>query len=102
MLWEEIDEEAKMHLVERMTRNPPACMVCGKGNTPDTAGDIGPFLDLERDVNWDDSTYLCKDCGTAIGAEFGMQTEDDVLHLRRQIRQLKGELHDQKVKVTAP
>jgi hypothetical protein len=95
-LWEEIDEEAKMHMVERMTQTPPNCMVCGKGNTPDESGNIGPFLDLERDVNWDDSTYLCATCGTAIGAQFGMLLPDDVLGLRREIRRLKRDLHEAK------
>lgn len=87
-----------MHLVERMTSTPPNCMVCGRGNTPDEGGNIGPFLDLERDVNWDDSTYLCSTCGTAIGAMFGMQTADDVLHFRRQIRQLKRDLHEERAR----
>lgn len=102
---EELEEAKKMHLVERMTQTPPNCMVCGKGNTPDEAGEIGPFLDLERDVNWDDSTYLCKNCGTAIGAIFGMQTEDDALGYRREIRRLRRDLHEAKAerrqKVTA-
>ena len=87
-----------MHLVERMTSAPAACLICGNGNVPDTAGEIGPFLDLEREVNWDDSTYLCKNCGTAIGAMFGMQTEDDVLHYRQEIRTLKRQLHEERAR----
>jgi hypothetical protein len=73
-------------------------MVCGRGNTPDESGQIGPFLDLERSVNWDDSTYLCQRCGTTIGAEFGMLTPEDVVELRREIRTLRQKLHEEKAK----
>lgn len=85
-----------MHLVDRMTEAPCACLVCGRGNVPDETGQIGPFLDLEREVNWDDSIYLCQYCGTAIGALFGMQTQDDVLGFKQEIRRLKRELHEEK------
>jgi len=94
----ELEEAQKMHLVERMTQSPPSCMVCGRGNTPDPAGEIGPFLDLERSVNWDDSTYLCRDCAFAIGAEFGMLLPEEVVALRREIRQLHHQLHEEKAK----
>lgn len=83
-----------MHLVERMLNTPPNCMVCGKGNTPDKVGDIGPFLDLERDVNWDDSTYLCMDCGQAIGIACGLPTADELTSQKQEIRSLKRELHN--------
>lgn len=96
-MWE-LEEEAKMHLVERMTQTPPNCMICGKGNTPDSAGQIGPFIDLERSVNWDDSTYLCMDCGQAIGALSGMPTADEKRSLAQEIRRLKQALHDEKAR----
>lgn len=87
-----------MHLVERMTDTPPNCMICGKGNTPDKAGNIGPFLDLERDVNWDDSTYLCMDCGQSIGTACGLLTADEVRMRDLEIRRLRQELHEEKAK----
>jgi len=88
-----------MQLVERMTGSPPNCMICGKGNTPDEAGDIGPFLDLQREVNWDDDCYLCEDCGTKVGAMFKMLTADEVQDFHRVIKKLKGQLHDAKSEV---
>lgn len=87
-----------MHLVERMTSPPPNCMICGRGNTPDTTGEIGPFIDLDRSVNWDDSTYLCMDCGQSIGALAGMPTADEKLALKQSIRALKRQLHDAKTR----
>lgn len=84
------------HLVERM--NPdmgaPQCLTCGKGNTPGDTGEIGPFLDLERDVNWGDPAYLCVDCGTKIGAMFGMATPDDVKDLQNSIKAKDKRIHD--------
>ena len=83
-----------MHLVERMTQAPPNCMVCGAGNTPDgVTGEIGPFLDLERDVNWGDSTYLCMLCCTQIGAHAGLMTAEEKQSLEAQIRKLKTQVH---------
>lgn len=87
-----------MHLVERM--NPdlgaPQCLICGKGNTPNNAqdGSIGPFLDLDREVNWGDPAYLCIDCGTRIGTMFDMITPDEKAHLERIIRDKDKQIHD--------
>src|SRR4051812_40602833 len=84
-----------MRLVERMTGSPPNCFNCGKGNTPDgDTGEIGPFLDLQREVNWDDDVYLCEDCALEIGAIFGMKTPDEVQDLERAVRKLKKQIHD--------
>jgi hypothetical protein len=79
-----------------MTESPPNCLICGKGNTPDAEGNVGPFLDMERDVNWGDPTYLCEDCGTKIGAMFGMVTTTEVEELKAQTQGLKKQLHDEK------
>lgn len=85
-----------MHLVERMVEAPPNCMICGKGNTPDKAGNIGPFLDLERNVNWDDSTYLCLDCGQSIGIACGLPSADDLTAMKQEVRSLHRKLHESK------
>ena len=87
-----------MHLVERMTEPPCTCLICGKGNTPDENGDIGPFLDMERDVNWGDPTYLCEDCGTKIGAQFGMVTTTEIEDYESKVRKLEKQLHDEKAR----
>ena len=88
-----------MQLVERMIGSPPNCLYCGKGNTPDEVGNIGPFLDLQREVNWDDDCYLCEVCAVKIGAIFGMLSKDDVQGLHRRIAQLEGELHDRDAEI---
>jgi hypothetical protein len=85
-----------MHLVERMTSAPCACMICGRGNVADTAGNIGPFLDLERDVNWDDSTYLCMDCGQSIGMACGLPSADELTSMRQEVRSLRRKVHEAK------
>jgi hypothetical protein len=78
-------------------------MICGRGNTPDgKTKRIGPFLDLERSVNWDDSTYLCQDCGEEIGQAFGMPTPDELLALRQEVRGLTVALHEEKAKRRVP
>jgi len=53
-----------MHKVSRMTQTPTTCLVCGRGNTPDDPDSMDEFfaIDMERDVNWGDSTYVCKYC----------------------------------------
>jgi len=84
-----------MHLVERMTQSPPTCLICGRGNTPDKDGNVGPFLDLERDVNWGDSTYICEDDATKIGAFFGMVSATDISDLHSKIAKLEKTLHDE-------
>ena len=89
-----------MHLVETMTNPPNACMVCGRGNTPDgTTGQVGPFLDLGLDYNWGDSGYLCEDCAGKVATVFGwisQQTAKDkdvrISALNRKIHDLEGEI----------
>lgn len=88
-----------MHVVDRMTQSPPNCMICGVGNTPDTEGNIGPFLDLERDVNWGDSTYLCESCGSKVGASFGMITTTEAEEHHLQMQALKKKLHDKDAEI---
>jgi hypothetical protein len=83
-----------MHLVDRMTEAPATCLICGKGNVPNNDGSIGPFLDMERDVNWGDPTYLCEDCGTKIGAMFGMVSVTEIEDLRSVNRNLEKKLYD--------
>lgn len=83
-----------MQLVEIMTLDPCRCIGCGKGNTPDgDTGQIGPFIDLQVEMGWNDHAYFCIDCGVKVGAMAGMITEDEAKDQRRQIRRLEVELH---------
>ena len=50
-----------MRLVERMVQHPPTCLHCGRGNTDEAEFPL-PNLDLEREVNWGDSTYIWVSC----------------------------------------
>ena len=85
-----------IRLVERMTDPPVSCLVCGQGNIPQNDGLVHPAVDLGADVNWGDSTYLCEDCATRVGATVGMLTPDDVQDLRAELEAQKKKLHNLK------
>jgi DNA-directed RNA polymerase subunit RPC12/RpoP len=88
-----------MQLVERMTGSPPNCMNCGRGNTPDTDGHVGPFLDFQREVNWGDDAYLCSTCGAQVAMLFGF-TDDETLTEKDRIIQAKNkEIHNLKARI---
>lgn len=89
-----------MHLVERMTLDPCRCIGCGKGNTPDgDTGELGPFIDLEMEVGWNDHAYLCTDCGVKVGALSDMISADEHKDLKREIRRKEHDNHELTVKV---
>lgn len=50
-----------MRLVDQMTENPGHCVACG-GNPIDIDGNPQIAVDLDVDVNWGDSAYLCVEC----------------------------------------
>jgi hypothetical protein len=84
-----------MHLVERMTLDPNRCIGCGAGNVPDgETGQIGPFIDLEMEIGWNDHAYLCTNCGVKVGALAGMISEDEKVDLARRVRTVEAELHE--------
>jgi hypothetical protein len=83
-----------VRIVERMTQSPPKCLHCGAGNVTNTAGEIEPALDLERDVGWGDPTYICSQCVAQIAALWGYISIDQEQDYRREIKRLKKELHD--------
>lgn len=89
-----------MRLVERMTQNPPRCLYCGKGNTTARDDELDtdllplPYLDLEREVNWGDSTYLCGPCVLKAAALYGYITPEQALTLEQTITSLRRERHD--------
>lgn len=83
-----------MRLVERMQQHPPNCIHCGKGNVENAHGEIDPAVDLERDVNWGDSTYLCADCAQRIGMLVGMVYEGEVEDEKRKVARLEQQVHD--------
>jgi hypothetical protein len=83
-----------MRLTERMTLDPMRCLGCGKGNVPDNDGRIGPFIDLEQEVGWNDHAYLCLDCATRAGALVDMIAPDEYKDLKRTIRAHEEEAHE--------
>jgi hypothetical protein len=83
-----------MHLVDRMVMAPNSCMGCGRGNTPDQYGNIGPFVNLGIDYNWGDSGYLCDDCVGKAAVLFGWISPDTHTDLQRQIRDHQKRIHD--------
>lgn len=85
-----------MHKVKRMTQQPVACLTCGRGNIPDEPHTEDEFwcLDLERDVNWGDSTYLCMYCCEKIGITAGLVSSDDLKEQLDINRALSRKVHD--------
>lgn len=83
-----------MRIVERMTQTPPKCLHCGAGNIENTAGEVEPALDLERDVGWGDPTYICSQCVAQIAALWGYISIDQENDYKREVKRLKKELHE--------
>ena len=80
-----------MHTIE-VTSHP--CLVCGRGNTPDgVTGERPLFVDLERDVNWNDPAVLCEDCAIKVGSIVGLLGPDERDALSRDIRNRDKEIH---------
>jgi hypothetical protein len=81
---------------------PQPCFVCGRGNTPDgDTHDRPTFVDLERDVNWNDAAVMCEDCITKAGSLIGMLTTDDAAAKDRELRKKDQEMHDLRVELDA-
>ena len=89
-----------MRLVERMVQHPPTCLHCGRGNTDEAEFPL-PNLDLEREVNWGDSTYICGACVMQICALAGYISPDQFQELEATITSLRGEKHDLKARLEA-
>ena len=85
-----------MHKVEMMSQMPSTCLHCGRGNTPDEPDTIDEFwaLDLERDVNWGDSTYICKYCVDQLAAVAGFVTMEQLDEVTRQVDDMRVKLHE--------
>jgi len=77
-----------------MTQSPPRCLTCGRGNTPDVHDHVPPALDLERDVGWGDSTYLCKECCEKIGLLWGWMPPETVREMEDQLNDQAMQLHE--------
>lgn len=90
-----------MHKVERMTQTPTQCLYCLRGNTPDEPDTMDEFfaIDLERDVNWGDPTYICKYCCEKIAALAGFVTMDQLQEEMNINQALKRKVHDLKAKL---
>ena len=80
-----------MHLVEI---TPAPCLVCGRGNTPNGDDRQMPrFVDLERDVNWNDPAVLCEGCAVIVGTLVDMLTPDDKRDHDRVVAKKDKEIH---------
>jgi hypothetical protein len=82
-----------MHLLEI---TPAPCLVCGVGNaTQRTATQDPPrFVDLERDVNWNDPAIMCEDCIARAAGMVGMASLDTLRELRLELEKRDQEIHD--------
>ena len=90
-----------MHKVSRMSQTPTTCLHCGRGNTPDDPDTMDEFyaIDMERDVNWGDSTYICRYCAAILAEVAGYV---DMATLQDQMNEnaaLKRKLHSMRAKL---
>lgn len=84
-----------MQLVEKMTMQPHTCLYCGRGNsTTNTKGENGPYVDLQRDVNFNETVYICETCALEVGSLVGMITADDRRELIRKLKGLSKKCHN--------
>lgn len=74
---------------------PAPCLVCGRGNAQGSFSEDRPrFLDLERDVNWNDPAILCEDCCMQIGGMIGMLSGEERNALRLEKQNVEAHLHE--------
>jgi hypothetical protein len=85
--------------VDRMTLSPAQCLSCGSGNVPDEHGDVGPFIDLQVEVGWGDSVYLCPLCVHKIATLFGYMSPNDVADLEARRKKAVRQAHDLKAQL---
>lgn len=84
----------------RIVQAPDApCTYCGQGNTPTNDGSARRFLDLERDVNWNDPLIFCEDCALTIGGMMGLLSPDTFDKLRAEVRVAQRETHQVKTEL---
>jgi len=90
-----------MHKVGRMSQTPTTCLYCGRGNTPDEPDSMDEFwaIDLERDVNWGDSTYICKYCCDVLAATAGYVTMEQLQEQMNLQQRMKRKIHDLEAKL---
>lgn len=79
-----------MHLIET---TPAPCIHCGAGNTPGPNGERRQFVDLEREVNFDEPVIICEDCVLMIAGILGMPSQELIDTEKRRVRKLTTELH---------
>ena len=80
-----------MHLISVA---PFPCTVCGSGNVPRNDGGENVFVDLERDVNWNEPVILCEDCAIKVGSIVGMLTTTDKKDLDKTIAARDKTIHE--------
>lgn len=80
---------------------PAPCLSCGRGNTPDSDGAPVRFVDLERDVNWNDPAILCEECVMKLGGMVGMLSMDVRSEFQTKLRAKNEEIHELKAEMDA-
>ena len=83
-----------MRLVERMTQHPPVCLHCGAGNAAPEEEMPRRAVDLEREVNWGDSTYICEDCGGLIAALLDFISPGEAQNLQQMLAARNKQIHE--------
>lgn len=72
---------------------PAPCLNCGRGNGDSNAGDKPRFLDVERDVSWNEPVIFCEDCVMKMGGMMDMLGPDAKKDMQREVRNAQKEVH---------
>lgn len=81
---------------------PPQCLHCGRGNPTEQEvhGDSPPwYIDLERDINWGDPTYLCNDCVEKLLVHAGFVDSSELTEMVDAKQDLEKRVHDLEAKL---
>jgi hypothetical protein len=86
----------------RLTENPAGpCIVCGCGKGDTSAGVRRRFVDLERDVAWDEPAIICEDDCDKIGVLAGLLSREAAQEYERIINGKDREIHSLKADLDA-
>ena len=75
-------------------QKPYVCVACGQAPMKEDATPEEAYTLEGSDVNWGDTLQLCCSCVRVVGELHGMLEPEKVSLLKKEIRELKGQLEE--------